>query len=187
MKWIFLILVALSCSHKDNRAKSGMHAEAYSYMDEFIKAHETAPYPKYPRIRDSEIDFVDMAEYLNDSHTNVIGTCYYFVGKIKIDISYWNSATKLERKALIFHELGHCSLLRDHTCTSHDPNRASFMQSQAPPHSFLVMAWESMMEELFYIPKRLVDCDKYWNKLKKLNNLGKSFTCTVDDINGTIK
>jgi hypothetical protein len=33
---------------------------------------------------------------------------------ITIDESYWNSADEMSRKTLIFHELGHCVLRREH-------------------------------------------------------------------------
>jgi len=48
---------------------------------------------------------------------NVIGQCAHDPnepGTVIIDRTYWNSSTDLEREFLVFHELGHCVLDRDH-------------------------------------------------------------------------
>ncbi len=48
---------------------------------------------------------------------NVIGQCAHDPnqpGTVIIDRAYWNIATDLEREFLVFHELGHCLLNRDH-------------------------------------------------------------------------
>jgi len=48
---------------------------------------------------------------------NVIGQCAHDPNEpstVIIDRSYWNIATDLEREFLVFHELGHCVLNRDH-------------------------------------------------------------------------
>ena len=48
---------------------------------------------------------------------NVIGQCVHTEKEpntIIVDVVYWNSAEELEKEFLIFHELGHCALNRDH-------------------------------------------------------------------------
>ena len=48
---------------------------------------------------------------------NVIGQCAHDENKpntVIIDRFYWNTATDLEREFLVFHELGHCVLNREH-------------------------------------------------------------------------
>lgn len=49
-----------------------------------------------------------------DSQGAVIGRCQPFLQNISIDPIYWNEATYIERKALIFHELSHCLLWKMH-------------------------------------------------------------------------
>ncbi len=49
-----------------------------------------------------------------------LGDCFYrdeLPNVIRIDIHYWRSLTEKCRKALLWHELGHCALNRDHTKT----------------------------------------------------------------------
>ena len=64
---------------------------------------------------------------------NVIGQCAHDPGTpttVIIDKSYWDNASDLEKEFLVFHELGHCVLNRDHLDES-DPfgNCISIMTS----------------------------------------------------------
>ncbi len=51
------------------------------------------------------------------SETDVAGRCNYHSQQpelVTIDKTFWNSATNLWREMVVFHELGHCQLIRDH-------------------------------------------------------------------------
>lgn len=57
--------------------------------------------------------------YLPEDH--VAGQCLYqsnAPGHITIDIKFWNQASELNREMIVFHELGHCYLNRDHLDTA---------------------------------------------------------------------
>ena len=47
---------------------------------------------------------------------NNIGVCYYYTVKrnIVVDKFYWETATHQQRKQLMYHELSHCVLNKDH-------------------------------------------------------------------------
>jgi hypothetical protein len=49
-------------------------------------------------------------------HGTIAGLCYYGVGfhYIEIDEKFWAEASEANREELIFHEMGHCDLDRDH-------------------------------------------------------------------------
>lgn len=44
---------------------------------------------------------------------NAVGVCWMWSGRIQIDPIYWNQ-NPLERRSLLFHELGHCHCGLDH-------------------------------------------------------------------------
>ncbi len=49
---------------------------------------------------------------------NVAGTCHFqshSPNHVTVDIDYWNRTNSLGREFVVFHELGHCSLLRGHS------------------------------------------------------------------------
>ena len=63
------------------------------------------------------------------SENFVAGTCTYgthLPGDVVIDLGFWNNSSAFAKEMVIFHELGHCYLRRDHketrfsngTCTS---------------------------------------------------------------------
>jgi len=54
-------------------------------------------------------------EHINDG--NVVGECHWNSHApelVIIDIPFWNNASDLDREYVMFHELGHCVLFRDH-------------------------------------------------------------------------
>lgn len=52
----------------------------------------------------------------NIPEDGVAGTCQYgqHIHHVTIDNNYWNRASFLQREFVVFHELGHCVLFRDH-------------------------------------------------------------------------
>ncbi len=51
------------------------------------------------------------------SKENVIGKCsysYHDPKKVTVDLEFWSSASDLYKEFIVFHELGHCYLGRDH-------------------------------------------------------------------------
>lgn len=57
--------------------------------------------------------------YLEDiEETNVSGKCQFnsvYPDRVTIDANFWGSASDLEKEFVVFHELGHCFLEREHT------------------------------------------------------------------------
>ncbi len=54
----------------------------------------------------------------NIDEEDVIGECWYGShgpNEIRIDREFWSNASTLDREFVVFHELGHCYLDRDHT------------------------------------------------------------------------
>ncbi|HUR31768.1 MAG TPA: putative metallopeptidase [Saprospiraceae bacterium] len=64
---------------------------------------------------------------------NVIGTCSWdqtHTHSVTVDENYWRTANDLQREFVVFHELGHCVLGRDHRDDSDaNGNCASIMTS----------------------------------------------------------
>ena len=88
-----------------------------------------------------------------DNDTEVIGFCRVVgpVKLIKINASYWSSATYSEREELIFHEMAHCLLKREH-CNekTDDGSRYVSIMSEYSGSKIEYMAnREEYVEELF--------------------------------------
>lgn len=52
----------------------------------------------------------------NIPEDGVAGTCQYgrHIAHVTVDQNYWNHSSQLSREFVVFHELGHCVLDRDH-------------------------------------------------------------------------
>ncbi len=71
---------------------------------------------------------------------------------VYIDISTWNRLDDLLREELVFHELGHCLLDRDH-CDEHDKFLPlSMMRSGLVPMKYYLLNRELYLYELFVEP-----------------------------------
>jgi len=59
-------------------------------------------------------------EIQNIAETNVAGTCQYgsHIHHVTIDSDFWNRNSSMQREFVVYHELGHCVLYRDHTESS---------------------------------------------------------------------
>lgn len=88
-------------------------------VDELLWPHFTA-FQKEGRARGVNIDLVQAnisGEISNITEDGVAGTCQYgshITNHVTIDQSYWNRSSYNDREYVVFHELGHCFLIRDH-------------------------------------------------------------------------
>ena len=91
----------------------------------------------------------------NISQINVLGQCFRNEDKPKkivVDIDYWDSANESDRQFLIFHELGHCFLNREHDDRKDADNVCvSIMHSTPQACDFLLTDdnKEAYFDELF--------------------------------------
>lgn len=111
-----------------------LHNNAISFI---ILLITTVACGKAPTLQDSTF-----ATYLADFHTtyhlllaqtqiefvqtlpipNALGQCEMGQDRVEIEESYWKTLTETSRKALVFHELGHCIFNRQHTIEKYEDN-----------------------------------------------------------------
>ena len=88
---------------------NGIDKELTSYVQEFI--HASNGKVKKDKFNNFSMGFRD---YQSDSA--VVGTCHYVAYEVDISRRWWkNTTSQSEKIELVFHELGHCILLRGHT------------------------------------------------------------------------
>jgi hypothetical protein len=80
-----------------------------------------------------------------------IGTCSIANGfpLIIIDRRFWGVADEFEREELIFHELGHCLLDRDHCEPKKDGKSLSIMEPDLLGSTYYKANRENLINELF--------------------------------------
>ena len=95
---LFLLLFLLSCGRPTQR-RPIIDLAFSSYVSKFSKM--------YGITFRSDVVFADL------QHLNYVGLCTKRsdgTRVIEIDVTYWDSASKAQREAILWHEAGHCEL-----------------------------------------------------------------------------
>jgi len=98
----------------------------------------------------SELTMIFGTTYSKDE-PYTIGTCGQMNGfpVITIDTRYWDTADQYEKEELVFHELGHCILGRDHCEIKVDGKSASIMEPDMLGSVMYKENRENLLNELF--------------------------------------
>jgi len=92
--------------------------------------------------------FVKQGSWLNQGKDSIAGMSAGWHGTLPtivyLNRDYWNRSSDIQRKALVYHELGHSCLLEDH-----NPSPYSIMYYSSVPDNYLRLYWEGMVKELF--------------------------------------
>lgn len=91
----------------------------------------------------------------NIQQDNVSGQCIHNSARAEeliIDLSFWNGASSIEREFVVFHELGHCYLDRDHLDTENsDGTCVSMMHggTSGCTNTYSLATRDALLDELF--------------------------------------
>lgn len=108
--------------------------------------------------RNIQIDFEEMGidGYIQSiRESGVAGQCQTYVdgsSRVQISPSYWRGASDLEREFLVFHELGHCALKRDHLDEANEDGTCMSMMNSGGEFclvNYSAFTREQYIEELF--------------------------------------
>jgi len=111
---IALILMLAGCKKQlpDSFIMAGVDEQLLPYFERFEQ--EAISFGLDASLENSGIT----GEITSIEEGSVIGTCSFssqHPNHVTIDKEFWDSASDLGREYVVFHELGHCYLLRDHT------------------------------------------------------------------------
>ncbi len=86
---------------------------------------------------------------------DIAGTCNYHQGEpnvVTIDLEFWNASSNLRREMVVFHELGHCYLGRDHREAAFDNGICTTIMNSGTSGCFVAYTSENReyyLDELF--------------------------------------
>jgi hypothetical protein len=115
-----MLLLLLGCSSPN--VKTGfVDPEIQPYVKEFIDNSEGKVTPE--DIQEISITFKDYGKSADKGNNGtIVGTCHLMAitdNYITINTTWWHRLDDpyyhLEKASVVWHELGHCALLRDHT------------------------------------------------------------------------
>lgn len=96
---------------KDTKAYPLVDEDLWLYFESFEKEAQT-------RGLNYDLDALEITGIIEEiSDEGVAGTCQYgqHIHHVTVDKSFWNNASNLRREMVVYHELGHCVLHKDHT------------------------------------------------------------------------
>jgi len=120
---LFLLIFVISCQVEellDSDVTSSTEEDLYPNVDlalePYFQNFEREALERGLRVDLSAADITGTIEEIHED--DIAGTCSYnrfgLDKEIIIDESFWNRASSFYREYIIFHELGHCYLDRDH-------------------------------------------------------------------------
>lgn len=97
---------------------------------------------------------INFGDTKNTNYDAVCNTYSDSSKEILVDQNWWNSTNETQREIIIFHELGHCRLGRDHdnelyTNTIGETRKISVMNGTIPDSQTYQIYREGYLEELF--------------------------------------
>ena len=119
-----LLLIMSNCTEQSNNE---IEAELKIHFDTFVSEAQA-------KGLNISLDQIDIGAYVeNIEKGGTLGQCKSYSDgskQIVIDQPFWDRASELEREYVVFHELGHCLLGRDHDDTKDASGKCiSIMQS----------------------------------------------------------
>ncbi|MFK7932037.1 MAG: hypothetical protein AB8G22_00925 [Saprospiraceae bacterium] len=117
--YLLLWLLLPACDTGGGEVQVGMATRMYPNVDERMWIYFER-FEKAAQERNESIDLVEAGisgEIYEISKANVVGLCNHNVidpNHIILDGHFWNRSSNLKKELIVFHELGHCYLLRGH-------------------------------------------------------------------------
>lgn len=137
-KILLLILIILSfnsCSvfnsFRITKQYPNIEHDFIQYIDYFVVSSDG-------KVTWDDFDNFTMGFSQYPSDSNVIGTCYPLLNEVSINQDWWEySSTPNKRLAVVFHELGHCILKRNHTAMPDNDGFVHILETIAFKFGFL--------------------------------------------------
>lgn len=125
-----LLVLQFSCSSNEEQTNiqfQNVESELWPHFSAFEQEAQRRGF-------DFDLNALRISGMVDQIHEdNVAGSCRYgshIDNEVTIDVDFWNRSSYLLREFVVFHELGHCVLLRDHNESSDVQGRClSIMRS----------------------------------------------------------
>ena len=149
----FSALLIQSCSTDETTAQSrfpNVDQALWPYYSAFEEA-------AIERGFDYDLNQLKISGEIKEIHQDgVAGSCRFgshINNEVTIDLGFWNNSSSLYKEFVVFHELGHCVLLRDHDESIDNQGRClSIMRSGLTNcrDAYSLQNRDYYLDELFY-------------------------------------
>lgn len=155
---LFMIVIGVvcfntSCKKDDNPTNGPAYPNATQDLWEYFNRFEMEAAERGISIDLNEAGIVGVIGDIPQA--NIAGQCNYnshSPNQVTIDSDFWSSSSDMLKEFIIFHELGHCQLFRDHLESAHiDGTCTSIMRSGTGDcnDNYSFQTREQYLDELF--------------------------------------
>lgn len=163
MSWKKLIFLFISFSlascgeiiETDLNFKDSSYVSSFTtsdpQFDKYKRSFEEDYYVETGQVISTEAIHINLKDKVDDKNSYV-GICIIWPGgqDIIIKEAYWKTLSEFSRKAIVYHELGHCALGRTHDNSLDEDGRAtSIMNQYLIAGSQFYTYYEQYIRELF--------------------------------------
>jgi len=125
------------------------------YMDEIRSIYKQCGQKKYiSRLNRTSFVFKKL-------QANRLANCFPLLNKVEIDKGTWDLLPHYTREELLMHELGHCTLLQDHTY--------GIMQAMGMLDEYYIFEYNELINEYFRCGSKKC-CNVSWKPGKYIND-----------------
>lgn len=160
MKLIFLIFLLISCNPKDEIVNKAFTLESSDESFNDLKEEfENEAYLRYIdlSVEDIKIGFVESSVFKESSNPSGVALCQRNMKQILVNKETWNNFSEIKQEIIIFHELGHCALDRDHKNDEHLGEKLSLMHERVINDNTYSEYRKEYLDELFLGNSNLKD------------------------------
>lgn len=152
MKLIFLLFLLISCNSKEEIVnKSFILDKSDQSFDQLKENFENEAYLRYRDIsvEDIKIGFVESSVFEKSSNPEGVALCQRNVQQVLVHKDLWETFSETKQEIIIFHELGHCALDRDHNNDEYLGEKLSIMHERVLNPSTYSEYRKEYLDELF--------------------------------------
>lgn len=149
-----LLLITLNSCQKDSPTANSQFPNVDPELWKFYQAFELEA---NRRGFEYDLNALNISGEIKEiAQTNVAGSCRFgnhIDNEVTIDQTFWNNSSEVYKEFVVFHELGHCVLLRDHDESVDAQGRClSIMRSGLTNcrDSYSSVTRATFIDELFY-------------------------------------
>lgn len=149
---ILTLIVVLFATHIAAVAqkKHDIAPEFQPIYESFLQEAKSRGF-KHLNLINISIHFNDLNQVPKEENKTTLGECRLIIGmspKIMIDRQSWNRMNSAQKEMTIFHELGHCFLLKGHT-DAHNHQIISLMNSNMFDSNLYLRERNNFLNEMF--------------------------------------
>lgn len=150
MKYLLMFFILTSCNYNKEEGNTVVSLLESEEFNVFKQLFEDEAYLRNINLSTSsiKIGFTDSSHFQEITKSGV-AYCQRDTKQIVVNKDSWDNYSEIKKEIVIFHELGHCLLDKDHDNHEHKGEKLSIMHERILNPSFYDEYREHYLDELF--------------------------------------